>query len=217
MRPSSLPEMFDVQLSDAPVAVLADYPVILPVGDIGYDSFFILALEKALQGGSQLLLSECQRNALGKRSLARLIECGDVVMLESWINPRTKRPAAISSERLKIIAAKHFPILIEGDPVLSQINRKKSGWVLEIVNNDGVTKFPTKPVAIDHSAVAHVTLKPSLPFSKIVEWRSGRQLALVDQAISLKIGPGKTVFWNLQNNQSKKKKWKPCYRQDKRD
>ena len=87
--------------------------------------------------------------------------------------------------------------MIEGDPVLSQINRKKSGWVLEIVNNDGVTKFPTKPVAIDHSAVALVTLKASLPFYKIVKWRSVRLLALVDQAISLKIGPGKTVFVEL--------------------
>ena len=106
-------------------------------------------------------------------------------------------PRSFDSERLKIIAAKHFPILIEDDPVISQINRKKSGWVLEIINNDGVTKFPTKPVAIDHSAVALVTLKASLPFYKIVKWRSVRLLALVDQAISLKIGPGKTVFVEL--------------------
>ena len=35
LYPLSLPEMFDVQLSDASVAVLADDPVILPVGDIG--------------------------------------------------------------------------------------------------------------------------------------------------------------------------------------
>jgi hypothetical protein len=118
---------------------------------------------------------------------------GDVEVLDAWTNPATDRPTAISNDRLARLCRDVLPIAVEGDAVQYQVNRIPSGWVLELVNNRGVSKKKDQPAVTDAAAVAHVTLRPRMPYTTATEWRSGR-VHKPGEPIEVEIGPGATEF-----------------------
>ncbi len=195
LRPTPYGEMFDVILSNAPAEVLAAYPVLLLVGDHQFDGQFVARLFDALRGGSRLLVHERHVTALGQ-DFARLKGTGVVEVLESWQNPATGRPAALSNARLAELRDTWLPVQITGDPVQYQINCTSSAWIVEIVNNAGVIKMPTEPAVIDPNQIAHVTLKARIPISSASLLRSGAKLD-VTPSLSLDIPPGETRFIKL--------------------
>lgn len=188
LRPTPFGEMADVQLSDAPAEVLARYPVILLAGDIAMDPAFVKSLRAALAGGCHLLLGKRHAKALGRRFLP-----GKHEVLQTWKNPKTGRTTVISNNRLKALCRKHLPIIVEGDPVQYQVNRNKRGWVIELVNNSGVIKFPAKPAVMDPERIARVTLRPKFDAASAREWISGRAWKAGD-TVSVEVPPGGTAF-----------------------
>jgi hypothetical protein len=191
LRPTPFGEIFDVHLSDAPADVLASYPVILLAGDIAMQPDFVKSLKTALAGGTRLILSQRHAKALANETLT-----GTVEVLEPWQNPITKRPAAISNARLKQLCNQYLPVTVEGDPVQYQINRNPAGWVIELVNNNGVVKFPTKPAVTDPTAVAHVTLHPKFQVAKATNWLNSKTIKANDK-IYVTNPPGQTAFIQL--------------------
>lgn len=176
LRPTPFGELFDVQLSDAPGDVLASYPVLLLAGDIAFEGDLVSRLREALERGSRLVLGKRQAEAAGP-TLATLRETGPVELLEPWTNPATGRPAAISSERLARLASELLPLAIEGDTIQFQVNRTRDGWVVELVNNRGVTKRPTTPAVVDEAAAATVRIVPRFTVARAHEWIAGAELA----------------------------------------
>lgn len=172
MRPTPFGESFDVVLSKATASLLKNYPVILLVGDQAFEDSFVDELEKSLIAGSQLLLSPDHAQQLGSR-LERLQKSGTVEVLERWNNPITGRNATISNDRLAELVAHYQPIQVSGSPVEYQINRNQSGWVVELINNEGVAKQGNLPVQMDDSKVAKVVLTPKFTPRQITEWRCG--------------------------------------------
>jgi hypothetical protein len=173
LRPTPYGEMFDVLLTSAPPGVLSAYPVILLAGDIEFSDTFVGELEKALRKGSRVLIAPRHRDALGA-DLRRLERSGRMEVLEPWKNPATGRPAAISNERLRRLSEQYMPISITGDAVQYQISRISGGWVVELINNEGVSKKPDQPAVIDEGAVARLRLNPRVAFRTAREWRSSR-------------------------------------------
>ena len=192
LRPTPYGEMFDVLLSNARPELLAAYPVLLLVGDHAFDAQFVSTLFDVLRAGSRVLLHPRHVPALGN-DFARLQGTGKVEVLEAWANPATKRSAAISSTRLAQLRDSLLPVRVEGDPVQYQVNRRPSGWIVEIVNNEGVIKTPTEPAIAEKDRDAHVTLVPRVPVSSVSLLRSRERLALTP-AISLSIPAGETRF-----------------------
>ena len=190
--PTPYGEMFDVLLSSVPPEVLPSYPVILLAGEIEFDNAFLGELEKALRRGSRVLLSPKHRDALGT-NFVRLQRQGEVEILAPWTNPATGRPAAISADRLNQLAKECLPIEVTGDPVEYMINKTGRGWVIELINNRGVTKKPKSPAVVDPGAVAHVTLKPGIQWARAWDWRSGVGYKKSD-TLSVEVGPGGTLF-----------------------
>jgi hypothetical protein len=184
--------MFDVILSNARTKTLASYPVILLVGDHEFDSLFVSNLFEALRRGSRLLMNKRHANQLGD-DFERLQGTGDVEVLEEWRNPMTKRPAAISNARLAQLRNTLLPVRVEGDPVQYQVNRTESGWIVEIINNEGVIKKPTDPAVVQKDKIAQVTLTPQISVSNATLLRDGRKLK-VSPKISLTIPAGETRF-----------------------
>ncbi len=195
LRPTPYGEMFDVLLSSAKGAVLGAYPVILLAGEITFHPGFVCELHRALRKGATLLLHPRHAKALG-RDYDRLRGTGRVEVLESWTNPATGKPAAVSHDRLTGLVEEHLPVGVDGDPVQYQVNRSRTGWVVELIHNGGVTKRPTLPVVIDRSAVAKVRLRPKFAVRAVREWRSAKTLPH-DEAIRVTIPPGDTVFIEL--------------------
>jgi hypothetical protein len=184
--------MFDVLLTNVPPEILPSYPVILLAGDIEFNTIFLGELEKALRRGSRVLMSPRHRAALGA-AFDRVAQHGDVDVLDPWVNPATGRPAAVSNDRLTRLCRDVLPITVEGDAVQYQVNRLPSGWVIELVNNRGVSKKPDRPAETDSTAVARVTLRPRIACVSAKEWRSGRTYQSTD-SIALDIGSGATAF-----------------------
>ena len=195
LRPTPFGEMFDVQLTSASARILSRYPVLLLAGDIEFDDRFIAALEQALKSGTRLLLSAAHHAELRRRAPG-LSRARGVELLEPWVNPATGRPAAISDERLRRLSRESLPVEVSGDPLEYAINHTPTGWVVELVNNEGVAKRPESPAVVDPAAVAHVTLRPRVPYSAAREWRSERDLPK-GSTLPLEIGPGKSAFVEL--------------------
>jgi hypothetical protein len=200
LRPTPFGEVFDVLLTSVPPEVLPTYPVILLAGDIDFDQAFLTELEKSLRRGSRVLMSPRQREALGAE-FARVARQGTVEVLEPWINPMTGRSTAISNDRLQSLSQQALPIEISGDPVEYQINRIPNGWVVELINNQGVIKRPDQPAVTDAAAVVRVRLKPRVPCQSAREWRSGRTHDNPG-SIDVEVGPGAVEFVEFKEGHS---------------
>ncbi len=201
LRPTQFGEMFDVLLSNAKAEVLAAYPVVLLVGDITFDADFTGKLFHAVRKGSTLLLHRRHAKELSY-DFDRLKAEGTVEVLETRLNPTTSRESGISNERLARLNAEYLPVTVKGDPVQYQINRNRRGWVIELINNEGVIKKPDKPAVIDPSRVAKVNLLPRISVRSAHKWSWPNDIELATLSpIPITIGPGETVFVELIENQ----------------
>lgn len=192
LRATPFGEIFDVLLTSVPPEVLPSYPVILLAGDIEFEPAFLGELEKALRRGSRVLMAPRHRQALGAE-FDRVARQGSVEVLEPWTHPATGRPTAAPDTVLRAVSQEVMPVWVEGDPVEYAVNRTRSGWVVELVNNRGVAKKPSEPATVDPSAAAHVRLRPRIPTRGATEWRSARTHAAGD-VLEVTIAPGSTEF-----------------------
>lgn len=192
LRPTLFGESFDVLLTGVPPGFLTNYPAILLAGDVEISREVLDRLGEALSKGSTVLISERQRAALGKQFPA-LAQRGRLEVLNPWTNPATRRSTAISDERLARLSRDLLPIEVRGDAIQYQVNRTPQGWVIELINNQGVAKKPDEPAVIDARATARVTLESKLRFASAREWRSNR-LHPQPKDFTVEIGPGATEY-----------------------
>lgn len=188
LRPTPFGELYDVQLSDAPAEILASYPVLLLAGDHDFSEAFVASLMHCTTRGGKLLIAPRHATALGPESLASLMATGKVEVVEPWTHPGTNRTTAISDARLRKLSTEHFPASLSGDPVQFQCNRLKNGWAIKIVNNEGIVKFPTRPMEIREAARARVQLDLKEPGDTFVTWEEGRPVD--GRRLLLTLGPG---------------------------
>lgn len=193
LHPTPHGELCDVMLSTVPAVVMKRYPTILLAGEIEFSKFFLRELSAAARAGSRVLLHPRHVEALGPERFAALQQAGAVETLEPWINPETGRPAAISRARLRQIERETLPIGVEGDPVQYQINRNKAGWVVELINNDGVVKEGRKPAVVHPEVVARVKLLPRMAWGRAKEWTSGQSWP-EGAVVEVEIPPGESRF-----------------------
>ncbi len=198
LRPTPYGEIVDVQLSDAPTEIFASYPVLLLAGDHEMTNEFVASLLQAVQKGCRLLLGQRHANSIGAARMQELAAAGHVDLLATWTNPATERPAAISHEKLEELRQAYLPVSLDGDAVLFQCNRTDTGWVIELVNNEGVVKFPAKPAVLHHNSIAMVKLTPRVPCRQWIDWRTGETLEAVDGKVWIQIEPGSTRFVEMR-------------------
>jgi len=201
LRPTPFGEMFDVLLSSVKAEVLGAYPVVLLVGDITFDAKFTQQLIHVVRKGSTLLLHPRHVKELSD-DFDRLKVAGTVEMLETWVNPATNRKSAISNERLARLNTNYLPISVKGDPVQYQINRSRRGWIIELINNEGIIKKPDSSAIINPSRFAKVNLLPRISVRSTHKWSWPNDIELaVVSPIPITIGPGESVFVELIANQ----------------
>lgn len=193
LHPTSHGELADVMLSTVPGAIMRRYPVVLLAGEMEFSQFFVHELVTAAEGGSLILLHPRHVEALGAGPLARLKSAGRVEVVEEWTNPVTRRPAAISAARLGQIERELQPIGVVGDTIQYQINRNRNGWVIELINNDGVVKEGRKPAVVHPSVVARVTLIPRFKWISAKEWETAVVMPAADKLEPV-IPPGESRF-----------------------
>lgn len=192
LRPTPYGESFDVLLSSAPGEAFSNYQVLLLAGDMEFDALFVASLFDVLRAGTQVLMLPRHAEALGE-NFARLQGTGTVEVLEEWENPATGRPAAISNERLAALVDALLPVDVSGDPVQYQMNRNDAGWVVELVNNEGVIKEKDKPAVLVPERAATVTLSPRVKVKEARIWTQAGDQA-IDPSAPVTIPAGETRF-----------------------
>lgn len=192
LRPTPYGEIFDVLLSNARSELLLSYPVLLLVGDIDFDPAFVEKLGATLERGNTVLISARHKAVLSDR-FEGLARRGRLEVLQEWRNPMTGRLTAISNQRLAELASETMPIEVSGDPVQYEVNRNAKGWVVELVNNEGVAKKPDQPAVVDGKAIRNVTLRPRFNAARASEWNSNRTHR-TPGVIEVAIPPGETRF-----------------------
>jgi len=192
LRPTPYGEMFDVQLTSASAEMLWSYPVLLLAGDIEFDDALVQKLAEALAHGSKVLLTEAQKAELGKW-FGRLAKHSGLEVLRPWTNSVTGRSGVISDARLAQLMRETLPVAVSGGPIQYEINRNARGWVVELINNAGVTKKPNEPAMTNPMAIARVTLRPRFEATAAREWCSHRTYAQPGE-VRLEVGPGQSAF-----------------------
>jgi len=190
LRSTPFGEIADVLQSDAPASVLAMYPAVLLAGEIewtsrrgeGEDLATALGDAARLPGSKlrRVLMRRFHQAELGPAAVAALetalSKCEGscaVEVLEEWVNPETKRTAAISNPRLAALAAELNLVNVTAEPFGIQwlTNTLTDGDVLcYVANNRGVAKPPCSAAVLDLSRTTHVTIAPrSFSYSGVEE------------------------------------------------
>lgn len=174
LRPTPYGEMCDVILSTATGDCLSTYPVLLLAGEHSLEPGFVEQLMGALRNGSKLLMQQRHATALGE-GLAALRQCGEVEVLAPSQQPGTGKPEAISCSRLRQLTEDLLPLRVKGEGIQYQVNRHPNGWVVELVNNNGVVKLPDRAQVLDAEAAITVRLETYFPCHRAKEWWTGQE------------------------------------------
>lgn len=153
-------DILDVILNNASDAILATYPVLLLAGEVTQEALLAERLRKYVRQGGTLLLSEadakhtamiralklkpdmlsavgpdCVRVGLGRGAVMVYREDGPV-------------GAGALAKLLARLREELVPLQIS-DRFESLYNRTKDGWIVTLVNNEGITKTYNEPPRVD--------------------------------------------------------------------
>jgi hypothetical protein len=71
-----------------------------------------------------------------------------------------------------------------------QINRNNQGWVIELINDRGVTKKGDAPVVIDTSVATNISLTSRVDVLYAYNWKTGAVMFPTGSSWGLTLGPG---------------------------
>jgi hypothetical protein len=154
-------DILDVILHNAPDAILASYPVLLLAGEVTQEAVLAERLRKYVRQGGTLVLSEADAK---RTAFAQAMELRSV-RLSSTAEPgyarmRLGRGAVVvyledgpvgAGALAKLLARVRdelVPLQISGG-LQSLYNRTADGWIVTLVNNEGITKTFNEPPRID--------------------------------------------------------------------
>ena len=153
-------DILDVILNTAPDAILASYPVLLLAGEVAQEARLAERLRKYVRQGGTLLLSEADaKRTVIARALKLKPDMLSAVGL-GYARVRVGRGAVLVyredgpvgagalAKLLVQVRDELVPLQISGR-LESLYNRTADGWIVTLVNNEGITKTYNEPPRID--------------------------------------------------------------------
>jgi hypothetical protein len=239
-------DMFDILLQNASASVLASYPVIFMSGEIILrgnesqrlveyvenggtliaNSAYFTSLNAALQGrGHETVLQLAPFEYVKVLSLGT-VDGGNIVLFGPDYD--TSRVRGLLRELVSLVS----PFVVTTDGLLGSdqsvygaranvqqlVNRNDKGWVLTMINNDGVTKEAREVPVIDASKSRAVAIRlndaflgKTLPtgssLQNVTNWMAGDELlwskgggsgSAASPVIELNIAPGAIIVLEFQ-------------------
>ena len=211
LRPTPFGELIDVGLSDTPAQVLAAYQTILLAGgDIDFARQSPGGATLASELARALSLSPDLKLLLQPYHVAALEDLGGFVALNATgrVEILTGQGVAITDERLGQLRDELLPFTVTSNvSVQWQVNRQDGGgWVVTVINNEGVFKTPNTTETFDYSKTSAVELVPRFHFAQGVwEWGldADKQLRGPGPAgtpVHTVLPPGSTTFLQFKSD-----------------
>jgi hypothetical protein len=101
-----------------------------------------------------------------------------------------ERVTPFAAHMLAHVFAEATPVKVTGD-VEYLINRTKSGWVVTLINNNGVFKPPQGMAQVDRNGKVTARLTVSgLNIQSAVDWVTDKTLAVSGSAVTIELAPG---------------------------
>lgn len=163
-------DIADVLLANAPESVLRSYPVALLAGEFAPDAALARRLAAYVRQGGTLVVDPVARRsgllasvaairepAAGKPYSRVALGKGAVISLAASRpgEPTASRPL---SRVLAQLRRELVPIEVTGR-VETLLNRTRDGWIVTIINNEGVRKKFREPVEVDPAAAQNVRVR----------------------------------------------------------
>ena len=153
----------DIILQNAPLECLKNYPVIIPSGQVQFNTTDIENLMNYTQSGGILVLNQ-QHLSQFPTSLIEKVKIsnyyneleygnGSIIVYGPNFNPNI-----VGSTIIQELNKKLLPFQIEGD-IQYMINRKQSSWILTLMNNEGIRKPFDGPAKIQERKAKDVTIQ----------------------------------------------------------
>lgn len=187
---------------------------ITATGDMGQDSSYTRASdfytwfqepfayhEVRLNGAEPLFLANQYENRTWPVATLNRVGRGCVVVgTPVWLAVQgdVTRMHSLFSEIMTMIADELVPVRVYGDDVEVLYNRNENGWVVTLINNEGVIRnWPGYRPATRKFDAAGVILEPRFEYTGTVEWVIGEPLG-EDLALVVPPGEVRIVEFNLQ-------------------
>jgi len=158
-------DIVDVLLSNASALTLANYPVVLLAGDHAFKAPLPGRLRDYVWQGRTLLVNETTAGNASFRSVLGLppltIGAAGVQRIKRGSGAVVVYSSTVEGMLANILGnvrSDLIPIRVSGT-VESLFNRTKTGWLVTLVNNEGITKAYREAPRIDPGATQTVTLK----------------------------------------------------------
>lgn len=191
-------DIVDVLLTNAPAEVMAGYPVLLLAGELAFDESLVSRLREYIQAGGTVLQSE--RDARNPTA-APLLEAPLGELPESGLERRAIGRGALVvfsgtgagalSKLLTRIRQELIPMAVAGT-LETLYNRTPHGWVITLINNEGITKAFEEPPRIDPTAAqtATITWTGLGSVARATLWTIDGETPLEPGAIVVEVPPG---------------------------
>ena len=117
-----------------------------------------------------------------------------------WLNVKGDKTKmhSLFSEIMYMIADELLPVKVHGNTVEVMYNKNKNGWVVTLINNDGIVRnWPGHKPAVRERDTARVFLEPQFEYTSAEEWITGKKL---DKNLSLAVPPGETRIIEFHTN-----------------
>ncbi len=153
-------DILDVMLNNAPDAILASYPVLLLAGEVTQEALLAERLRNYVRQGGTLLLSEADAK---RTAMARALKLKPDMLTTAdlgYARVRLGRGAVVVyredgpvgvgalAKLLAQVRDELVPLQISGR-LESLYNRTADGWIVTLVNNEGITKTYNEPPRVD--------------------------------------------------------------------
>lgn len=111
-----------------------------------------------------------------------------------------ERMVPFAAHLLTHVFADATPVKVSGD-VEYLINRNASGWVVTLLNNNGVWKTQQGMAQVDRSAYVNVSISVKRQqVQSATEWTEEKQLSISGDQINIRIAPGGVAVVELKTN-----------------
>lgn len=187
---------FDVVTDDIRGAALNAYPACILIGRHEFPPETVKNLKAYLENGGKLYLTRKQSLQLGS-TYETLKKCGSITLFD---DDKEKMPETVKS-LLAPLCAEYLPLEVTGGKIEYTINRNRTGWLVGLLNNNGIAKGNLTPVKVDPSCAKRITVRlKNQKIRSATEWCMESKLETgEDNSVTVEVPSGEVRIVELRS------------------